>query len=289
MRPPSRGITSRPPARGANFEYYVLHSPSDVEDLRIVSLHIAVEAADQPLEAAVGVRREAQLLREGVELAIGIVARRAVEDVDRAVIGVGRLARTVFAVRGDRGQRRAAEIVIDLAGEAVVLGLALEAAPGGDVDRPVVPGVEAGERLAESPGAFSALAALARATGAAVSFLKCIMRTPADSGGIIHGGGGDTTRMLCGFLASEVPNDPIIRVLPRVLKVRITDQGGERPIPEVETPDLEAKLAGLQTPRGWGLFLIQKMVDDLRTAVDEHHHTIELVMHLKEEAPDARS
>jgi serine phosphatase RsbU (regulator of sigma subunit)/anti-sigma regulatory factor (Ser/Thr protein kinase) len=73
------------------------------------------------------------------------------------------------------------------------------------------------------------------------------------------------------------------------LKVRITDQGGERPIPEVETPDLEAKLAGLQTPRGWGLFLIQKMVDELRTAVDEHHHTIELVMHLKEEAPDARS
>jgi anti-sigma regulatory factor (Ser/Thr protein kinase) len=72
------------------------------------------------------------------------------------------------------------------------------------------------------------------------------------------------------------------------LKVRITDQGGERPLPAVETPDLEAKLAGLQTPRGWGLFLIKEMVDDLHTAVDEHHHTIELVMHLKE-APDARS
>ncbi|HEV3505249.1 MAG TPA: ATP-binding protein, partial [Actinomycetes bacterium] len=72
------------------------------------------------------------------------------------------------------------------------------------------------------------------------------------------------------------------------VKVRITDQGGERPLPDVETPDLEAKLAGLQTPRGWGLFLIQNMVDALNTAVDEHHHTIELVMHLKE-APDARS
>jgi serine phosphatase RsbU (regulator of sigma subunit)/anti-sigma regulatory factor (Ser/Thr protein kinase) len=72
------------------------------------------------------------------------------------------------------------------------------------------------------------------------------------------------------------------------LKVRITDQGGERPLPEVQTPDLEAKLAGLQTPRGWGLFLIQNMVDDLRTSVDRDHHTIELVMHLKE-APDARS
>ena len=73
------------------------------------------------------------------------------------------------------------------------------------------------------------------------------------------------------------------------LKVRITDQGGDRgALPDVETPDLEAKLAGLQTPRGWGLFLIQNMVDRLETAVNEHHHTIELVMHLKEE-PDARS
>jgi serine phosphatase RsbU (regulator of sigma subunit)/anti-sigma regulatory factor (Ser/Thr protein kinase) len=87
----------------------------------------------------------------------------------------------------------------------------------------------------------------------------------------------------------ELPVDIRVVVDDTDLKVRITDQGGERPIPEVETPDLEAKLAGLQTPRGWGLFLIQKMVDDLRTAVDEHHHTIELVMHLKEEAPDARS
>jgi serine phosphatase RsbU (regulator of sigma subunit)/anti-sigma regulatory factor (Ser/Thr protein kinase) len=72
------------------------------------------------------------------------------------------------------------------------------------------------------------------------------------------------------------------------VKVLITDQGGERAIPEVEAPDLEAKLAGLQTPRGWGLFLIQNMVDGLETAVNEHHHTIELVMHLKE-APDGRS
>jgi serine phosphatase RsbU (regulator of sigma subunit)/anti-sigma regulatory factor (Ser/Thr protein kinase) len=73
------------------------------------------------------------------------------------------------------------------------------------------------------------------------------------------------------------------------IKVRITDQGGDRgALPDVETPDLEAKLAGLQTPRGWGLFLIQNMVDRLETAVNEHHHTIELVMHLKEE-PDARS
>ena len=33
---------------------------------------------------------------------------------------------------------------------------------------------------------------------------------------------------------------------------------------EAEVPDLEAKLAGLQKPRGWGLFLIENMVDELR-------------------------
>ena len=48
------------------------------------------------------------------------------------------------------------------------------------------------------------------------------------------------------------------------LLVRITDEGGEREIAEAETPDLEAKLEGLQKPRGWGLFLIENMVDDLR-------------------------
>lgn len=65
------------------------------------------------------------------------------------------------------------------------------------------------------------------------------------------------------------------------LTVFITDQGGERPIPITETPDIEAKLAGLQKPRGWGLFLIQNMVDAMRVTSDEQHHTIELVLHLK--------
>ena len=31
-------------------------------------------------------------------------------------------------------------------------------------------------------------------------------------------------------------------------------------------PDLEAKLAGLQKPRGWGLFLIENMVDEIRVS-----------------------
>lgn len=65
------------------------------------------------------------------------------------------------------------------------------------------------------------------------------------------------------------------------LEVAITDRGGDRPIPDAPTPDLEAKLAGTQDPRGWGLFLIRNMVDDLRTSSDRLHHTVYLVMHLQ--------
>ena len=66
------------------------------------------------------------------------------------------------------------------------------------------------------------------------------------------------------------------------LSVRINDQGGIRdPDPDTEVPDLEAKLEELQTPRGWGLFLIRTMVDEIHITSDEVHHTVRLVMHLE--------
>jgi serine phosphatase RsbU (regulator of sigma subunit)/anti-sigma regulatory factor (Ser/Thr protein kinase) len=68
------------------------------------------------------------------------------------------------------------------------------------------------------------------------------------------------------------------------LTVSITDRGGDQLIPEAEAPDLTAKLAGLQSPRGWGLFLIQKMVDEMHVSADEIYHTVKLVMHLTEGA-----
>lgn len=69
---------------------------------------------------------------------------------------------------------------------------------------------------------------------------------------------------------------------PEDLVVQITDHGGGQRIFETETPDLEAKLAGLQTPRGWGLFLIKNMVDEMNINADADHHTIELIIHRKE-------
>ncbi len=66
------------------------------------------------------------------------------------------------------------------------------------------------------------------------------------------------------------------------LSVRINDQGGSLvPDPESEAPDLEAKLEDMQTQRGWGLFLIRNMVDEVHITSDEVHHTVGLVMHLE--------
>lgn len=67
------------------------------------------------------------------------------------------------------------------------------------------------------------------------------------------------------------------------VRVRITDHGGGTPIDEAASPDLLAKLAGDQSPRGWGLFLIQNMVDEMTVEQDAQHHTI--VLHMALDAP----
>jgi anti-sigma regulatory factor (Ser/Thr protein kinase) len=66
------------------------------------------------------------------------------------------------------------------------------------------------------------------------------------------------------------------------LLVQIVDFGGGEVLPEPETPDIEAKLQGLQSPRGWGLFLIKNMVDEMSVHTDATHHTLDLVVKLQE-------
>jgi serine phosphatase RsbU (regulator of sigma subunit)/anti-sigma regulatory factor (Ser/Thr protein kinase) len=81
--------------------------------------------------------------------------------------------------------------------------------------------------------------------------------------------------------------DPSLQVEVTVLRgkdrvvVRIVDHGSGPDIPEAERPDLDAKLAGLQSPRGWGLFLIEQMVDGLRHEARNGRHVIELEMNLE--------
>ena len=80
---------------------------------------------------------------------------------------------------------------------------------------------------------------------------------------------------------AEVP--VAIRVLhsPGRLRVQVTDRSDAGELAPAEVPDLEAKLAGLQRPRGWGLFLIESMVDETRVSSGAGGHTLELILHLE--------
>jgi serine/threonine-protein kinase RsbW len=80
---------------------------------------------------------------------------------------------------------------------------------------------------------------------------------------------------------AEVPVVIEVSASDEELSIKITDEGSGPPVFHSEMPDLEAKLEGRQPPRGWGLFLIKNMVDDMNVTGDEHHHTIELVICLK--------
>ena len=82
---------------------------------------------------------------------------------------------------------------------------------------------------------------------------------------------------------AELPVDVSVAANDKTIRVRVTDRGGSKVIPEAHTPDLEAKLAGEQTPRGWGLFLVEKMVDEVKTERSGETHTIELVMNMEGE------
>ena len=77
----------------------------------------------------------------------------------------------------------------------------------------------------------------------------------------------------------EVPVDVEVTAADGDIVVSITDQGGapEGAAPAAE-PDLAAKLAGEQAPRGWGLFLIRNMVDAMDVTTEGTRHTVRLVM-----------
>jgi anti-sigma regulatory factor (Ser/Thr protein kinase) len=69
------------------------------------------------------------------------------------------------------------------------------------------------------------------------------------------------------------------------LVVAITDHGparsgaGDARPPECpEEPDLTRKLAGEQSPRGWGLFLIRHMVDAMDVVTKDGRHIVRLAM-----------
>jgi anti-sigma regulatory factor (Ser/Thr protein kinase) len=82
----------------------------------------------------------------------------------------------------------------------------------------------------------------------------------------------------------DLPVKISVRRSEQAVAVEIIDHGGDKEIPESTHPDISAKLAGEQSPRGWGLFLIKNMVDEMIVSSNENEHTVQLIMNLKGES-----
>jgi serine phosphatase RsbU (regulator of sigma subunit)/anti-sigma regulatory factor (Ser/Thr protein kinase) len=69
---------------------------------------------------------------------------------------------------------------------------------------------------------------------------------------------------------TDVPFDVDVEVTATDVVVRVIDRALSGTIPtNSEVPDIDRKLAGEQKPRGWGLFLIEHMVDAMDVSTDE--------------------
>jgi anti-sigma regulatory factor (Ser/Thr protein kinase) len=78
----------------------------------------------------------------------------------------------------------------------------------------------------------------------------------------------------------EVPVEVEVGVRGTEVVVQVTDHGGggadgrAETEAEAEPPDLDRKLSGEQSPRGWGLFLIRNMVDAVEVSTEGERHTV---------------
>jgi len=137
-----------------------------------------------------------------------------------------------------------------------------------ELGRFTVPSVPGNERIA-----MDQVAELVRDTGIAPARLERLSTAVSEAtmNAIEH---GNQNR-------SELDVHITVALTNGRLHITVRDHGAVESIPDATTPDLELKLAGLQSPRGWGLFLIEQLVDEVITHGDDDHHAIELVMALE--------
>ena len=85
----------------------------------------------------------------------------------------------------------------------------------------------------------------------------------------------------------DVPFDVDVEVTATDVVVRVTDRALSGAIPsDAEVPDIDRKLAGEQKPRGWGLFLIEHMVDAMDVSTDEAAGTQTVTLRMTREEND---
>ena len=77
---------------------------------------------------------------------------------------------------------------------------------------------------------------------------------------------------------AELEVSVTVRRTAEAVTVDISDFGRGRQH-EAEIPDIDLKLAGAQTPRGWGLFLVEQLVDRVEEFTEGDRHIVRLMMH----------
>lgn len=64
------------------------------------------------------------------------------------------------------------------------------------------------------------------------------------------------------------------------LQVAVQDQG--EAIGEIDTPKIEDKIEGKKTPRGWGIFLIKSLMDEVKfESTPEGGNLVRMIIHLE--------
>jgi len=217
-------------------------------------------------------------------------------DPERDMFGFPRLKQTVGEVPG--GQALIDRVLADLDAftgpgaeqEDDITMVTLQRSAGGSVLVAELPG---DERVASDPGSNGRVLAefeLASEPGNEREAMKRVEGAVADLG--LEAARLDRLKTAVAEATMNAmehgneyrPDRPVsIRVLESLgsLRVQISDRGGAGEVAPAEAPDLEAKLEGRQKPRGWGLFLIEKMVDEARVTSGGEGHTLELVMRLE--------
>jgi serine phosphatase RsbU (regulator of sigma subunit)/anti-sigma regulatory factor (Ser/Thr protein kinase) len=207
-------------------------------------------------------------------------------DADREMFGGGRLS----AVMAEGGTRRGDDLL-----RTLIAALGAFCAPGAEQEDDITlvairresgsAAVLAEVSVASEPGnereAIRQLEPALMGAGLSAGRLERMKTAVAEAvmNAMEHGNG----------FRPELPVDVRLVRDGDALRVEVTDRGSARPMPDAPEPDIEAKLAGEQTPRGWGLFLIRNMVDELDVSGDDEHHTTRLVMRLEGGRDDDRA
>jgi serine phosphatase RsbU (regulator of sigma subunit)/anti-sigma regulatory factor (Ser/Thr protein kinase) len=247
---------------------------------------VELRARGMPLGLMTGMEYEEKeaVLQPGESVLLHSDGIVEAHDPDRGMFGFPRLKETVAAVAG--GQDLIDRVLSDLEAftgpgseqEDDITMVTLERSAGSAILAPSANGTVLAEfELASREGnEREAIARVVAAVaglgleGARLERLKTAVGE-ATMNAMEHGSGYRADRPVS------------IRVLhsPDRLRVQVIDAGGAFDLPAPEAPDLEAKLAGTQTPRGWGLFLIQKMVDEAHVTDEGGRRVLELVVRLE--------